>query len=135
MSAWRRVALEVLPGLKPTIEAAANPMALWIELFEALAAAYWRNPPDDARIGAIYRYAEWSWYAKDIDARTAVACAFYEHLPKHDAVARDLPRWMTAQQFGELEGPFRYFLSDEEFEAFRSRFLREREASLRDARP
>lgn len=129
MSEWRRVALEMVPALKPTIEAAANPMALWIELFDALAAAYRQEPPDEDLIGRLYRYAEWSLGAAGGDVRTAVVVAFYEHLPTNEAVARDLPRWMTTQLFGELEGPFRYFLSDEEYERFREGFLRGREAA------
>jgi hypothetical protein len=125
----------MVPALKPTIEAAAEPMALWIELFDSLEEAYREGPPDDDLIGRLYQYTEWSLCAASGDVCTAVMVAFYEELPANEAVARDLPRWMTTPLFGELESPFRYLLSDEEYERFREGFLREREAIVRRGFP
>lgn len=137
MSTWRRIALETLPELRQTIERADSPMVLWIELHWALERAYCLQPPDDDRIARLYRYAEWSWDSPNADARSAVACAFYEHIPQNGTIARDLSRWMTTERFRQLEEVFRYFLSEEQFQKFRTRFLDRREhigRSLRSGR-
>ena len=65
---------------RPVIEAAENPMALWIELLGQCQDAYKKQ--DEAMIGRFYDYARWCWQSRIDDVVTAVACAFYEHLPR-----------------------------------------------------
>ena len=105
-------------------------MALWIEIHMTLVFAYRDEPRSDELIDRVYRFAKWSWDSANDDLRTAVACAFYEHLPTDAAVAGDLPRRMSQQLFDELDAVFRYFLSDEEFDDCRASF-RERAANVR----
>lgn len=133
MSVWRRTAIEMLPELKPAIDSAPNSMALWIELYEVLEAAYRRDPPDESLVRRIYEYAGWTWERRHPDLGQAVTCAFYEHLADNEAISRDLPRWMTAARFGELEDVFRGWLPADKFERFRRDFKTRRAAI--DLRP
>jgi hypothetical protein len=72
------------------IEAAENPMALWIELFGKCQDAYEKQSDDLIR--RLYDYARWYWLSRIDDVVSAVACAFYEHLPKTPVLRRDMPR-------------------------------------------
>ena len=100
MSAWRRQALDQLPECRRIAEAAENPMALWIELSGACEDAYARQ--DEDLIRRFYEYARWCWKSPSDDVRTAVACAFYEHLPMEPTLRRDLPRRIGRAEFAEL---------------------------------
>ena len=118
-----------MPSLRTTIEDAPNVMSLWIEFNQELEAAYDARPPDEERIRAIYRYALWALQESgNDDVVTAVVVAFFEHLPTRAAVRDDVYRWFSPEVFCSLEAPFRYFLSEEEFVAFRSEYQRRRAA-------
>ena len=128
MSAWKRVALERLPEYRSAIEAAENPMALWIELHMKLQEVYRATSPDDSLIRRFYEYARWCLQSPGrigylSDAGTAAAYAFYEHLPKDARIRRDLPRWMTRGEFTGLREAFRHLLSEQEFAEFEAEFL------------
>lgn len=127
MSAWKRVALEMLPEYRDTIEAAENPMALWIEFELEFEEVYRAAPVDDDLIRRFYDYARWCIQSPGenghlSDAGTAVVCAFYEHLPQHAAIRRDLHRWLTLDEFNKLRETFRYHLSVQEFADFEREF-------------
>jgi hypothetical protein len=111
MSAWRRVALEKLPELKRTIEEASNPMALWIEIRLRFEDAFDRG--DKSFVGRALEYGKWSWRVIDGEAPTAVACAFFEHLPEHEGMRQEIPRWFTRGEFEELKGVFTYHAGKE----------------------
>jgi hypothetical protein len=131
MSNWRRRALEDVPDLRTAIDGARTVMALWIDLYSAVVAAYERSPPDEERIRCIYRHALWTLEeSSGEDARTAVVVAFFEHLPTHPALRADVHRWIAPEVFHQLEPVFRYFLSEEEFEAFRLEYRNRRAAWL-----
>lgn len=121
MSAWRRQALEQLPECRRIAEAAKNPMALWIELLSACQDAYTRQ--DEDLIRRFYEFARWCWKSPSDDVRTAVACAFYEHLPTTPAMRRDMPRRFGRSAFTELRDVFRYHLATDEAAAFEREFL------------
>lgn len=128
MSAWKRVALEKLPEYRKLVDAADSPMALWIELHLKFEDAHRLPVPDADLVRRFYEYARWCWQSPgsgDLrsDAGTAVACAFYEHLPQNKAICRDLPRWLTNAEFAELREVFRYHLSEPEFSNFESEFI------------
>lgn len=136
MSAWRRKALELLPGQRRVIDSAPEPMALWIELHFALERAYHAPVPDDSLIRAIYEYARWCLDTPDKSDDpsgffTAVIVAFFEHLPTDKRVREDLHRWLTKEEFLGLEAPFRYFLEEGEFERIKTDFLEKRERFLK----
>jgi hypothetical protein len=68
------------------------------------------------------------------DAGTAAAYAFFEHLPDRRAVRRDLPRWLTRDEFLGLREAFRYHLSAEEFTKFEAEFLEARNGIEKQSR-
>ena len=108
MSAWRREALQRLPECRQVIESAENPMALWIELLSACEDATKKG--DEDLIRRFYEFARWCWKSPSDDVRTAVACAFYEHLPTTPVLRRDMPRRFGRAAFNELQDIFRYLL-------------------------
>ena len=128
MSAWKRIALETLPEYRQLIDEAENPMALWIELHSKLQDVYQAEIRDDGLIRRFFEYARWCLKSPGdgqylSDAGTAAAHAFYEHLPTHEAIRRDLPRWITREEFIGLRDSFRYLLSNDEFTVFETEFL------------
>ena len=131
MSAWRREGLQRLPECRRLIEAAESPMALWIELLGACEDACKKQAEDLLR--RFYDFARWCWQSPDGDTRTAVACAFYEHLPTTPVLRRDMPRRLGRAAFGELREVFRYHLSPEEAAAFEQEFLAAEQEFVREA--
>src|SRR5687767_4127281 len=121
MSAWRREAIERLPEYRRIAEDAENPMALWIELLSACEEAYAKS--DEDLIRRFYEFARWCWKSPSEEVRTAVACAFYEHLPTKPVMRRDMPRRFGRAAFSELREVFGYHLSPEEAVAFEQEFL------------
>lgn len=113
--------MERLPECRGVIEAAANPMALWIELLGACEMAC--QKPDEDLVRRCYDFARWCWQSPSADVRTAVACAFYEHLPVNPVLRRDLPRRLGRVAFMEFREVFRYHLSPEEAATFEQEFL------------
>jgi hypothetical protein len=120
MSAWKRQAIEQLPDYRRIVESAENPMALWIELLSACEGATEKG--DEDLIRRLYEFARWCWKSPSEDVRTAVACAFYEHLPRTPVLRRDMPRRFGRAAFNELRDIFRYHLSAEEATAFEREF-------------
>jgi hypothetical protein len=124
MSAWRRVALETLPGLRSIIEGAESPMALWCEVRFAFEDAFRRSDEDLVR--RVFSYAAWSIdtaQSQPTDASTAAVCAFYEHLPQIAGLADQLHRFLPRQRFLHIQDAFRYHLSESEFAHFRDTYL------------
>ena len=132
MSAWRRQALDSLPECRRIAETAENPMAFWIELSGACVDASARQ--DEDLIRRFYEYARWCWKSPSDDVRTAVACAFYEHLPTTPALRRDLPRRIGRAEFAELRDVFRYHLPPDEAAVFDREFLEAKQRFF-DAQP
>ena len=90
-------------------------MDLWIDLEFRLDDAYAEG--DHQLIRQIYGYARWSYFeAQDEELAEAVGCAFYEHLPLNPVVKRDLPNWLTREEFQALRPVLHYHQSDAEFE-------------------
>ena len=120
MSAWRREALNRLPECKPMIDAASNPMALWIELLLVCEDAVKMQAGEF--VNRLYDFANWSWQSPNEDLRTAVACAFYEHLPIIPCLRSDLPRRRDRVPFHELRTVFCYHLTPQEAAQFEQEF-------------
>ena len=130
MSAWRKQALEKLPEYRRLIEAADNPMALWIELLGECQDAS-RNQAEDL-ICRFYEFARCCWQSPSADVRTAVACAFYEHLPTTPELRRDMPRRFGRAAFIELREVFQYHLSPDESAAFEREFFATEQKFVRE---
>jgi len=128
MSQWRRKAIESVPLLKPEIEEANNPMALWIEFHFQLENAYEQESSQDELIKQIYVYAHWClWEARNDDIFTAVVYGFYEHVLTHKKIRQDLPNQMSRKDFLALDGYLAYHLTEEEFRVYKAQFLAEPE--------
>jgi len=130
MSAWRREALQRLPECRRVIEAADNPMALWIDLLGECQDAYKKQ--DEDLIPRFYDYARWCWQSRIDDVVSAVACAFYEHLPTTPVLRRDMPRRFGRAAFKELRDVFCYHLSPDEAAAFEQEFLAAEQKFVRE---
>jgi hypothetical protein len=124
MSAWRRKALELLPGERKLIAVAESPMALWIDMHLAFEDAVRKG--DEKKLNAILEYAAWciSPAAGPLpsDASTAAVCAFYEHIAAKKDYWPRLREWLSPDQFKALEGHLNYFLSETEFDAMRKTY-------------
>lgn len=124
--------MEQLPECRRTIESSDNPMALWIELSFACAKAY--DKVDEDLIGRFYDFARYCWQSPNADLRTAVACAFYEHLPTKPVLRRDMPRRLSRALFHELREVLCYHLSPDEAATFEQEFLSAEQKSERKVR-
>lgn len=122
--------MEQLPECRRIVEAAENPMALWIKLFRVCEKAYMK--PDEDLIHRFYDFAHWCWNSPSADVRTAVAFAFYEHLPTTPAMRQDMPRRFGRAAFTELRDVFRHHLSPKEAETFEREFLEAEQKFVRD---
>jgi hypothetical protein len=113
MSAWRRKAIECLPEYRRIIDGCETPMSLWIELHLEFENAFTRN--NQRLLGRILELASWS--VSDAAGRppseisTAVACAFYEHLPQRREYWPFFRSWFSQKEFTDLIGVFSYHLS------------------------
>jgi hypothetical protein len=124
MSAWRRVALEILPEFRDDIAQADEPMALWVEIGFRFRGVFRKGNEDLVR--RYFRYAEWcldTAKQEPTDASTAAWCAFYEHLPKIAGLAEQLHRLMPRSRFVQVRDAFRYHTSSDEFERLQKDIL------------
>jgi hypothetical protein len=131
MSAWRREALQRLPECRQIVESSDNPMALWIELLGACEDAVTKE--NEALICRFYDFARSCWRSPSADVRTAVACAFYEHLPTTPVLRRDMPRRFGRAAFRELRDVFCYHLPEDQAAVFEKEFLEAEEKFVREA--
>jgi hypothetical protein len=119
MPRWQSAAIELLPALRETIANAENIMSLWIELQREFEEAY-GDPRNDELIARIYAYADWCLRAPraedaDEDRATAVAIAFYEHIPQCKAARDDMPRWFTYDEIAASRSIFAYHIGEDRF--------------------
>ncbi len=96
-------------------------MELWIELVGICGEAC--NELDEALVASIYSYAQWCWKSPNSETRTAVVCAFFEHLPTTPSLRRDMIHRLDQKTFIELKGAFQYHLSSTEFQHLEHEFL------------
>jgi hypothetical protein len=127
MSKWRSIALEKLPRFKSIIEEANNPMSLWIELLLHLEREYEFEAPEERVIEEIFAYASWclrySAKSKSYDMFTEVIVAFYEHLPVHEKIRRDLRYRVSRDDFNYIGSHWSYLLDEGDDEKLRREFF------------
>lgn len=131
MSKWRRIALEKVPLCKKLIEEADNPMSMWIEFLLRLEQAYEAEPPEEKVIQQIFDYAAWclrySAKSKSYGMATEVTVAFYEHLPTHEKIRRDLRYRVSREDFMFIGSSWNYLLSEKEGEKLEREFFSPKE--------
>jgi hypothetical protein len=125
MSAWRRQALALLPEFRETIQSSDNPMAMWIDLrlsFEDAMAA--------KQFGVVNRFIQFAaWCTSEHsgklpnDTSTAVAVAFYEHLPDNRAYWPHFRKWFSSSEFEMLLPIFSYYMNPEGLTELKRHYL------------
>jgi pyruvate-formate lyase-activating enzyme len=133
MSLWRRTALEKFPSLRREIAEAEGPDGVWFEISNTLRDLYYHRQVadiDETFTAAVFEYASWCLNHRDINIRTAVVLSFYEDLPEHHFLSRELARWMSQEDFDLLEFAWKYVLKDEELVAAFQREFAEKKAEL-----
>jgi hypothetical protein len=110
---WQKVGIEKIPRCWQNFEQAGNVMRLWIDLWFPFTEAH-TTPVDEELIGQIYDYASWCWTeSRSYHSQTAVACAFYEHLPLEPKVREQIAKWISVDLFEGLKEVFRYHLGEQ----------------------
>jgi hypothetical protein len=100
---WQKVGIEKIPRCWQNFEQAGNVMRLWIDLWFPFTEAH-TTPVDEELIGQIYDYASWCWTeSRSYHSQTAVACAFYEHLPLEPKVREQIAKWISVDLFEGLK--------------------------------
>jgi hypothetical protein len=140
MENWRAKALQEFPELQEMIEEKSGIIALWIELYNLLEAAYEEQPFNDELIGKVYDYGAWCInQPQDPDAgiedpSSAAAVGLIEDIPLNKHISEDLYRWLSVEAFEGFENLFRSHLSDEEYCKFSDEFRRKRKEFGGDSR-
>ena len=124
MSAWRRVALELLPEYRHAIAKAESPMGLWVEIDHHFRDAF--GAGNDDLVRRFFNYAAWcldTAKQETTDASTAAWCAFYEHIPRVAGLSAQLHRFMPRDRFMQVRDAFRYHTGAEEFDLLQKAIL------------
>ena len=123
MSLWRREALERFPELHRQIGDVNGVSWIWFELWYALfQPAYEKEPPDIQTGLRVYDYALWCLKHRSINVRTAVVIDFFEKLPDHPQMRREMPRWLSLEDFDLLQFAWEY-TTKQPFAEFRREFV------------
>ena len=104
-----REALERFPELHREIADADSVGWVWFELWYGLfKPAYEKEPPDSEMIARMYDYAYWCLDHHNVDVRTAAILDFYEMLSSDNRMWRDMPRWISPEDFDMLHFAWEY---------------------------
>lgn len=127
MSLWRREALARFPELQRQIADAEGLYFVWMALcHELFKPAYEKDPPDIEMAARVYEYAAWSLRQRSTYARTAVADEFYEWLADDPRTRRDMPRWISQEDFDKIKSAWDY-MTPENYAALRRDFAKNKE--------
>jgi hypothetical protein len=123
MSLWRREAIERFPEMHREIADADRVGWVWFELWYGLfKPAYEKEPPDKELIARVYEYAHWCLTHRNIDVRTAVILDFYEMIHDHSRMRRDMPCWISQEDFDMLHFAWEYS-TKQDFADLRREFM------------
>jgi hypothetical protein len=119
MSRWRNEAFDRLPELRKLLQTEKSAYSFLSELVDRLHKAYAQK--DEDLIRRIYDYAKWCLdlpRGKDSsdDLPTIVTVSFFEHLPQHAEVRRDVGRWLPRKDVEGMKQVFLYHGSEEQFQ-------------------
>lgn len=124
MSAWRRKAIELLPELRPIIEKADSPTALWIDL-----SAHFANiaaEAEDSTLRPILMYAFWCLSpaagASPSEVSEAVHGGFFWMLARHKELWGRFRSWFSPSQFEQIVPAFMYSLSEKELKELKEAY-------------
>ncbi|MFC0517504.1 hypothetical protein ACFFGT_25050 [Mucilaginibacter angelicae] len=101
MSAWRKRAIECLPGLKKEFEDPQTSIyGVFIELLPSTVTAHRNN--DTEQLKKNYDFAEWCFRQKATDLWNAAGVTFYEHLGDRDETLRTIHQWVKRDIYIEI---------------------------------
>ncbi len=93
MSTWRRNALQLFPDLRPSLESAdITVMQFFFELSGEARRAH--RAGDDARLHAIYSFAEWCAREPAKELWNAAGVGFYEHVFDEPNIRERVAPWL-----------------------------------------
>ncbi len=122
MSLWRREALTRFPDLYRQIADAEGLHFVWMALWHGLfKPAYEKEPPDMETSARVYEYAVWSLKQRSIRVRRAVGDEFYQRLADDPRTRRDMPRWISQEDFDQLQFAWDY-MTPQNYAALRREF-------------
>ena len=123
MSAWRRVAAELIPRYRELIERSDSPGTLWTDLMFHFSQSH-RDPIDEDTIRGTYEFAKWTLTAAhNEEIATSTCCHFYEHLPTETNIRRLMSRFMSRIEILNLSEIFKYHLTPEDHKALMQELL------------
>ena len=126
MSLWRREAITRFPELHREIADAEGIYIFWAALRHELSTpACEKNPPDMGTAARVYDYATWSLKQRSPGVRRAVADEFYERLADDPRTRRDMPRWISQEDFNKIKFAWAY-MTPENYAALRRDFATNR---------
>jgi hypothetical protein len=119
MSLWRKTAFERLPELRKLLQKEKTAHSFFGGLVDQLSKAYLQKNEDLIR--GIYDYAKWCLAAPrgksaSDDLLTIVMVSFFEHLPQHEAIRRDIGRWFPKKEIEGMKDFFLYHGTEEQFQ-------------------
>ena len=127
MSLWRREAMKRFPKLHREIADVEGTYLLWPllrnELFKP---AYEKSPPDMETARRVYEYAAWSLRQRSLDVRRAVADEFYERLADDPQTRRDMPHWLSQEDFDWMKFAWAH-MTPQNYAALRREFAKNKE--------
>jgi hypothetical protein len=112
MSAWRKKAMEILPGYKKDFEEAGTSIyEVFGYMLSELPAAHQHNNTE--LLKKIYAFAEWCHHQKAKDLWNAAGVAFYEHLGDRPETLEAIPHWVKPAIYIQIKPLLEARLSDE----------------------
>ncbi|MCM2273680.1 MAG: hypothetical protein NDI75_02615 [Candidatus Didemnitutus sp.] len=119
MSRWRKEAFDRLPECRKQLQQEKSPNLFFHELGEVLYQAHLQQ--DEDLIRRIYQYAQWCLEAprgKDAsdDLLTMVTVSFFEHLPTHREVRKEIGRFLPKSVIEGMREVFLYHGTEEKYQ-------------------
>jgi hypothetical protein len=119
MARWRKEAFERFPEFRGFLQSEKSAYLFLGEMAEWLYQAYLQK--DEDLISRIYGYAKWCQDAPrgtdaSDDLLTIVTVSFFEHLPRHAEVRRDIGRWLSKKDVEGMKSVFLYHGTEEQFQ-------------------
>ena len=127
MSQWRREAIERFPELQRQIADAEGMYFVWMALWNArFKPAYEKEPPDEETMARVYDYAHWCLTHRSLSVRKAVEDQFYQGLADDPRTRRDMPRWISQEDFDRMRFAWDY-MDPQNYAALRQEFAKNKE--------
>lgn len=113
MSAWRKKAIEILPGHKKELEEPGTSVyGVFAIMLGELIRAHEEN--NTGCLKKIYAFAEWCFTQKASDLWNAAGVSFYEHLADERITYEAMPHWVKPAIYKEIKPLLERRLNEED---------------------